>query len=394
MSISLSRAVGPFRVRPYVKNGAPTGKWFVDVPASLTSNGKRKRKLFDNQGSALAAAETLRNSIDEITGLVKVREETVSTTFGEAADGWLTDEELRVQTLKKRAGSLQVNRYRLNAARAFFGKDTLASITDRRLVEYQAARLKAGRKPVSINADMQTIRQVLKWAVKRRLIDAAPEVEAIPTRPVRVVVPTPEEVVRIIDHLPAYLKPLIHFLAETGCRRGEAVHLTWDCIDEIGGYAEIRSRDGWTPKTQSSERRILLSDGLLEVLRRLPKKGLYVFPGKTPDKPIGLFRKTWARAVRKANIVRGGRRVHVQVKTLRKAHATWQAERGTPESVLQDRLGHSKGSTVTRAFYVQTTDEARRAAVIELPLGEAALKSDRAASTLTPDDGEAVAAKA
>ena len=130
------------------------------------------------------------------------------------------------------------------------------------------------------------------------------------------------------------------------------------------------------------------------LLRRLPKKGLYVFPGKTPDKPIGLFRKTWARAVRKANIVRGGRRVHVQVKTLRKAHATWQAERGTPESVLQDRLGHSKGSTVTRAFYVQTTDEARRAAVIELPLGEAALKSDRAASTLTPDDGEAVAAKA
>ena len=376
-----SLAVGPFRVRPHLRNGAETGRWFVDVPASLTSTGKRKRKLFDNQGSALAAAQRLRDSIDDVTGLLKVRKQNFYASFGDAADGWLADEELRVATLKKRAASLMVNAYRLNAARAFFGKTPLAAISERRLTEYQAARLKAGRKPVSINADMQTIRQVLKWAVKQGMIDAAPEVEAIPTRPVKVVVPTPEEVVRIIGHLPAYLKPLIHFLAETGCRRGEAINLTWDCVDEIGGCAEIRARDGWTPKTQSSERRILLSDSLLNVLRGLPKAGRYVFPGKSPEKPIGLFRKTWARAVREANIIRKGRPVHIQVKTLRKAHATWQAERGTPESVLQDRLGHSKGSTVTRAYYVQTTDEARKAAVIALPVGAAPEASKREEST-------------
>ena len=96
-----------------------------------------------------------------------------------------------------------------------------------------------------------------------------------------------------------------------------------------------------------------------------------MFPGQSPEKPIGLFRKTWARAVREANIIRNGKPVHVQVKTLRKAHATLQAERGTPESVLQDRLDHSKGSTVARAYYVQMTDEARKAAVISLPVGVA-----------------------
>lgn len=367
-----SQAVGPFRVRPHIRNGAETGKWLVDVPASLTSTGKRKRKLFDNRNSALAAAEKLRQSIDEITGVVKVREKAVGLTFNEAADGWLLDEELRVQTLKKRAESLKINHYRLKAARALFGNEPVTLIDERRLMDYQAARLRQGLKPVSINADMQTIRQALKWAVKHGWLPKLPEVERVPTRPERVIVPTPEEVVRIIDRLPAYLKPLIHFLAETGCRRGEAINLTWDCIDEIGGYAEICAREGWTPKTQGSERRILLSDELLAVLRALPKEGPYVFPGDAPDKPIGLFRKTWKRAVREANIVRNGQQVHIQVKTLRKAHATWQAERGTPESVLQDRLGHSKGSTVTRAYYVQTTDEARKAAVISLPIHDSA----------------------
>ena len=120
---------------------------------------------------------------------------------------------------------------------------------------------------------------------------------------------------------------------------------------------------------------------LLNVLRGLPKTGRYVFPGKAPDKPIGLFRKTWARAVREANIIRNGRPVHVQVKTLCKAHATWQAERGASESVLQDRLGHSKGSTVARASYVQTTDETRKAAVIALPVGLAPDASKTGEST-------------
>ena len=112
-----SQAVGPFRVRPRLWRGAQTGKWFVDVPASLTSAGKRKRKLFDNQGGAQAAAQRLRDSIDDVAGLLKVRKRNADALFGDAADGWLADEELRVATLKKRAASLMVNGYRLNAAR-------------------------------------------------------------------------------------------------------------------------------------------------------------------------------------------------------------------------------------------------------------------------------------
>ena len=139
-------AVGPFRIRPYVRNGAETGKWFVDAPASFTDNGKRKRRLFDNVDRALSAAKTLQSAVDQAKdgGPPPVDAEDPSRTFSDAADGWLADEQLRVATMKKRAATLENDGFRLRAARRFFGKSPLMSIDERRLTQYQAARLKAG----------------------------------------------------------------------------------------------------------------------------------------------------------------------------------------------------------------------------------------------------------
>ena len=177
--------------------------------------------------------------------------------------------------------------------------------------------------------------------------------------------------------LPQKHQLIVRFLAETGRRKGEARNLIWDCVDEVGGYAEIRSRDGWTPKTEASEQAIPLSDSLLDAIWRLPKKGEYVFPGATPDVPMGEFCKPWKKAVLAAKIMRRGRQVTFPVKHLRKAHATWQAERGTPESVLQHRMGHAKGSRITRQFYVQVTEQAEKAAVITMVSPANSERSDK-----------------
>ena len=89
---------------------------------------------------------------------------------------------------------------------------------------------------------------------------------------------------------------------------------------------------------------------------------------------MGAFRRPWNKAVADAKIIRRGRPVHIPVKSLRKARATWQAERGIAESVLQGLMGHAKGSRITRKFYVQATDEAKRAAVIQPPAANATTK--------------------
>ncbi len=77
--------------------------------------------------------------------------------------------------------------------------------------------------------------------------------------------------VRLIEAAVPRLRGLLAFLAETGCRRGEALNLTWAAIDEANGFARIEPRDGWTPKTASSHRRVPLSEGLLAALRTQPR---------------------------------------------------------------------------------------------------------------------------
>jgi integrase len=347
-----------------------TGQWFLDIPASMTGNGRRKRRLYRTREEAVAVARGLKSRIDPVSGQLIPQAPKSGLSFRDATALWCEDEELRVQTLKKRASTLEADLHRLKSLCTFFGDRDVASITDRDLAEYQAWRLNLGRKPRTINTELGTLSLVLRWAVKRGHIQEVPKTERIPVGQSVIVIPKLEEIVRVIEALPPHLKPLVRFLAETGCRKGEALNLTWDCIDVINGTVTIRSRDGWTPKTAQSERCIPLSPSLVEVIRSLPTTGRYVFAGPNPEKPIGNFRKALRRAVQEANIRRNGELVHITPQTLRKAHATWQAMRGVNESVLQDLLGHARGSRTTKKFYVHATEEAKRRAVIQLPFGE------------------------
>ena len=215
---------------------------------------------------------------------------------------------------------------------------------------------------------MKTVVQILNWAKRNGHIGTVPRVERIPEEPSNTVIPTPAEVVQIISNLPERLRPLVTFIAETGCRSGEAFNLTWDRVSISDGYADFKPKDGWTPKTRASIRRVPLSRKLIGILRHLPKDGDYVFRGKVPDRPITNIKKAFDKAVKKANIKRDGKPVHVTPHTLRKAYATWQAINGkVPQRVLKSLLGHSPTSQVTDSYYVIPQEEAIKSAVFELP---------------------------
>ena len=364
-----SRKVAPFRVRPQIRNGKPTGKWFVDIPSQVTGTS-RKRKLFDNQRSALEVARELNRRVDPVSGHLVAQSKTTGLVFRELVTLWETEEELRVKTLKKRASTFRTDRMCLKSLKAFLGDDDVGSITPRRLMEYQEHRHGKARMPHTITGELRTFSLVLHWAEREGYVSKVPRTEPIPipTPPRREIILTPQEVVCLLEALPERLRPLVRFIGETGCRVGEALNLQWDAVDEVNGYVAIRSREGWTPKTAQSERDIPLNSALLEVLRHLSKEGIYVFQGKKPDAPIRNFRTALATAIKKAGIHRKGQLLHITPQTLRKCYGTWQAMRGVNESVLQGLLGHAKGSRVTQKYYVHATEEAKRAAVLELPV--------------------------
>ena len=64
--MSTSTKVGPFRVRPQLKHGNPTGKWFLDIPARLTGNRRRMRKLYPTRSAATTVARELKRRIDPV----------------------------------------------------------------------------------------------------------------------------------------------------------------------------------------------------------------------------------------------------------------------------------------------------------------------------------------
>ena len=360
--------IGPLRVRPHIRDGRPSGRWQLDIPARFTMAGRRDRILFVTKSDATAEAKRRLRDI-QLKGAVERHAPTRSGfTLSEVVGQWTDEEESRVRTLKKRASSLATDLQRLHAVLAYLGADDIAGIGERRLVAYQEHRIELGRKPNTINGELRSLRVVFGWAKRRGLIKEMPAAEGIPVYRNDVALPTPVEMARIIKHLPPNLAFLVRFLAETGVRKGEAFHLTWADVDEINGTVAIHSKDGWTPKTQHSERRIFLSPGLLNQLRRQPKVSQWVFPGRNPSNPITRFDDALAVAVRGAGVLRNGRHIHLTPHMLRKANATWQAMRGVVPSVLQSMLGHAPGSKVTEKHYIHAVEETIRQSVLELPV--------------------------
>jgi len=111
------------------------------------------------------------------------------------------------------------------------------------------------------------------------------------------------------------------------------------------------------------------------IIRQLVERGT-LDPGEEPSPLVFRgrgggrvwdFRKALATAVAAAGVTRAGQPLHITPHMFRKAHATWLAERGVNDALLQPRLGHAPGSRVTQESYVHVqSPEALKATVILL----------------------------
>jgi len=134
--MTTSRKIGPIRVRPEIRGGRETGKFYIDIPRSVTGSRKRIRKFFDNVNQAKSAAKMLADELrPKPPGLSPLQRSGV--TFGEAVKGWREDEQRRVATRKKRTISLETDNYRLKAAIDYLGRFDLAAIDERTLIDFQ-----------------------------------------------------------------------------------------------------------------------------------------------------------------------------------------------------------------------------------------------------------------
>ena len=130
-----------------------------------------------------------------------------------------------------------------------------------------------------------------------------------------------------------------------GLRASEVATLRVADIDSGRGVILVRHGKG------GKDRNVMLSAQLLGILRtywRLARPELFLFPGRTQDRPID---PTVLHAACRSAVKAAGLAKRVTLHTLRHSFATHLLENGTDIQIIQVLLGHSKLSTT--ALYTQ-----------------------------------------
>ena len=163
-----------------------------------------------------------------------------------------------------------------------------------------------------------------------------------------------DEVVRFLEAVPS-LKTRVALTTAyaAGLRASEAVSLQVADIDSSRMVLQVRHGKG------AKDRTVMLSAALLAILRsywRLARPAPWLFPGRSPDKPIDVqVLHAACRSAAKA----AGLTKRVSVHTLRHSFATHLLESGTDIRIIQVLLGHSNLSTTARYTHVATSTIAR-----------------------------------
>src|SRR5581483_5815123 len=149
---------------------------------------------------------------------------------------------------------------------------------------YKARRVAQKIKASTINDELKVLRAILAYARELGVRLPALKIKDLPTHGVRRAVTfwTKKQVKALLAaariHSPD-VEPVIAFLLNTGCRKGEALALEWKNVDRARGMIRIEPSEEWQPK-DGEARQIPISDELLPYLVQRNEKDRYVFTSR------------------------------------------------------------------------------------------------------------------
>lgn len=177
------------------------------------------------------------------------------------------------------------------------GSLKLTQLITERFEDYKLARLAEGASPVTINTELAKAQAVMTYAKHLRIPVASPKIILLPERKKgRVKFWTLEQLAKLFAALEREapdLLPIVVFLTNTGCRKGEALACEQAWIDLDANMIRIEPNAYWQPK-DGEPREIPISSSLRPWLERaMVTPGKYVFT--TSRRSMGREEKTrWA----------------------------------------------------------------------------------------------------
>ena len=336
--------------RIYSWSGKKGTCWFLDYAV----NGRRVRKRI---GRSKRLAEL---ALADIT--VKLERREIGFAESDKKLGELITEYLRHSQAHATPQSHQLNEAVLAKFRAFIQDDKLKNIGNFVIEKYKNRRREEGVSPATVNRELAVIKAMFNRGVEWGFLIKSPA-QAVkkfkePKREARFF--SAEEMARILAAAEGELKLIIMVLANTGLRREELLHLTWDDVDFNLKSLIVQAKAGWRPKDYEV-RRVPLNDDALRVLREIRVrsdggKG-WVFPGRrdafAPDCLTHEFKK-----------LVNGLKIEGHLHTLRHTFASHLVMHGADLYAVAKLLGHA--NTKTTEIYAHLAPDYLHSAVGKL----------------------------
>lgn len=185
--------------------------------------------------------------------------------------------------------------------RKFFAGCRAVDITTDRVREFMRKRQEEDASNGTINRSLAALKCMFNLAMKARKLREVPYIEMLEERNVRKGFLEHDQYLCLREALPDYLKPVLAMGYYTGMRLGEICSLRWDQVNLLD--CQVRLDPGTTKNDEP--RLIPLTGELLEVLKMQVQRR----NGECPDcpfvffrrgRPVGNFRKVWAKACQAA----------------------------------------------------------------------------------------------
>ncbi len=237
-----------------------------------------------------------------------------------------------------------------------FGDLRLHEFTTGAVDAYKNARINQEIRASTINDELKVLRAILGYARELGIPVTDLQAKDLPTRGVKrkVTFWTTEQVAKLLaataDKSKA-LSPLVMFLLNTGCRKGEALALEWSHVDLKRNLILIQPGEEWQPK-DGKAREIPISSALLPWLQHGSSKR-WVFPNRKHQRYVTWPQRAFDRARSHAKLSGGPH-------TCRHTFASHFLANCPDLFLLAKLLGHSHGR-VTELYAHLLPDHLARA---------------------------------
>ena len=246
-----------------------------------------------------------------------------------------------------RPSYLESATHRCKHLKRWFGNERAADIDYSKLAAFKTARLKAKASESTVRQELVLMGRMLRLAVMAGRLEHVPPIPTVKVDAARQGFATPEEIGRVVSHLPEHVVGVVQMLYWTGMRSAEALNLQWSSVDLAAQEIVLKAAD-----TKTKRARVIPFGSLRPLAELLQSQRdrvstlereehriiTAVFPGCSP----ATFKRHWLRAVKAAALP--ALRPH----DLRRSAARNFIRSGVSEGVTMSLLGHRTRSMLDR----------------------------------------------